>query len=158
MIPHLTNSVTEFLIAMSPFYKISTNCFWVMRCQIRFVNPVDVMLWILLSAAMPYGKFISYKMFSVVWNRISSKLSFLRFLPQGDISFPLSFRVHLNETKYHRSPFRARATILYSTFYELVRFLPPFLKQMIKTKQKWEATEVGCGRHGSEVRKNMLAV
>ena len=158
MIPHLTNSVTEFLIAMSPFYKISTNCFWVMRCQIRFVNPMDVILWTLLSAAMLCGKFISYKMFSVVWNRISSKLSFLRFLPQGDISLPLSFRVHLNETKYHRSPFRARATILYSTFYELVRFLPHFLKQMIRTKQKWEAMEVGCRRHGSEVRKNMLAV
>ena len=46
-------------------------------------------------------------------------LLFLRFLPEGDISFPLSFRVHLNEAKYHRSPFRARATILYSTFYEL---------------------------------------
>ena len=142
---------------MSLFYKISTNCFWVMRCQMRLVNPMDVILWThraLLSAAMLYGKFISYKMFSVAWSRISFKLSFLRFWPQGDISFPLSFRVHLNEAKYHRSPFRARATISYSTFYELVRFPPPFFKQVIRSKQKWEATEVGCGRHGSEVRKN----
>ena len=117
-----------------------------MRCQIWLVNPMDVILWThraLLSAAMLYGKFISYKMFSVAWSRISSKLLFLRFLPQGDISFPLSFRVHLNEAKYHRSPFRARATILYSTFYELVRFLPLFF-QASDQKQ----TEVGSHRSG----------
>ena len=117
-----------------------------MRCQIWLVNPMDVILWThraLLSATMLYGKFISYKMFSVAWSRISSKLLFLRFLPQGDISFPLSFRVHLNEAKYHRSPFRARATILYSTFYELVRFPPPFF-QASNQKQ----TEVGSHRSG----------